>query len=129
MYIIELFVANCSVLDNVCNKTSMPLANCYRSLHSEGTQYIVDIFLCRPLKRTSTRDDTFLHLILRYIRLISTKILHKHAGILVNYYSYSNHVENIALSEFCKHTSKTGNLSYIKLNGFVCLLQVSQGFE
>ena len=64
------------------------------------------------------RDDTFVQLMLRYTRLISTKRLHNHAGILVKYYSYSNRVENIALSEFCKHTFKTGNLSYIKLKRF-----------
>ena len=74
------------------------------------------------------RDDTFVQLMLRYTRLISTKRLHKHAGILVKYYSNSNRVENIALSEFCKHTSKTGNLSYIKLKGFARLLEVSQHF-
>ena len=100
MYIIELFLANFSDLGNVCNKTSMSLTNCYRSLHCEGTQYIADIFFCRPLKRTTTRDDTFLQVILRYTRLILTKRLHKYAGILVKYYSYSNRVENIALSEF-----------------------------
>ena len=94
-----------------------------------GTQYIADIFLCRPLERTSTRDDTFLQLMSRYTRLISTKRLHKHVGILVKYYSYSNLIENIALSDFCKHTSKTGNLSYIKLKRFARLLQVSQRFE
>ena len=56
------------------------------------------------------RDDTFVQLMLRYTRYILTKRLHKHTGILVKYYSYSNRVENIALSEFCKHTSKTGSL-------------------
>ena len=129
MYIIELFLANFSDLGNIRNKTSMPLINCYRSLHCEGTQYIADIFLCRSLKRTKKRDDTFLQLMLRYTRLISTKRLHKHAGILVKYYSYSNRVENIALSEFCKHTSKTGNLSCIKLKKFARFLQVPQRFE
>ena len=74
------------------------------------------------------RDDTFVQLMLRFTRLIWTKCLHKHAGILVKYYSYSNRVENIALSEFCKHISKTCNLSYIKIKRFVCLLQVSQHF-
>ena len=84
----------------------------------KGPKYIADIFLCRPLKMATKRDDTFVQLMLRYTRLISTKRLHKHAGILVKYYSYSNRVENIALFEFCKHTSKTGNLSYIKLKRF-----------
>ena len=107
----------------------MSLTNCYRSLHCEGTQYIADIFLCRPLKRTTTCDDTVLQLILPYTRLITTKRLHKHAGILVKYYSYSNLVENNALSKICKHTSKIGNLSYIKLKRFARLLQVSQRFE
>ena len=74
------------------------------------------------------RDDTCVQLMLRCTRLISIKRLHKHAGILVKYYSYSNRVENIALSEFCKHTSKTGNLSYIKLKRFARSLQVSQHF-
>ena len=60
---------------------------------------------------------------------ISTKRLHKHADILVKYYSYSNLVENFAMSEFCKNTSKTGNLSYIKLKRFARLLQVSQRLE
>ena len=129
MYIIELFWANFNGLGNVCNKTSMSLSNCYRSLHCEGTQYIVDIFLCRPLKRTMTHGDTVSQLILRYTRLISTKRLHKHAGILLKYYIYSNLVETIVLSEFCKHTSKTGNLSYIKLKRFARLLQVSQRYE
>ena len=129
MFNIDLVLANFSDLGNVCNKTSMSLTNCYRSLHCEGTQYIADIFLCRPLERTTIRDDTFLQLMLRYTRLISTKHLHKHAGILVKYYNYSNLVENIALSEFCKHTSKIGNLSYIKLKRFAHLLQVSQRFE
>ena len=128
MYIIELCLANFSDLGNVCNKTSVSLTNCYRSLHCEGTQYIADIFLCRPLKRT-TCDDTVLQLMLRYTRLVSTKRLHKHAGILVKYYSYSNCVENIALSEFFKHISKTGNLSCIKLKRFARLLHVSQRFE
>ena len=107
----------------------MFLTNCYRSLHYEGTQYIVGIFLYRPLKRITTHDDTCLQLMLRYTRLISTKSLHKHAGFLVKYYSYSYLVENSALSEFCKHTSKTGNLFYIKLKRFARLLQVSQRFE
>ena len=107
----------------------MSLSNCYRSLHCEGTQYIADIFLCRPLKRTTTYDDTVLQLISPYTRLVSTKRLHKHAGILVKYYSYSNCVENIALSEFFKHISKTGNLSYIKLKRSARLLHVSQRFE
>ena len=129
MYIIELCLANFSDLGNVCNKTSVSLTNCYRSLHCEGTQYIADIFLCRPLKRTTTCDDTVLLLMLRYTRLVSTKRLHKHAGILVKYYSYSNCVENIALSEFFKQISKTGNLSYIKLKRFARLLHVSQRFE
>ena len=106
----------------------MSLTNCYRSLHCEGTQYIADIFLCLPLKRT-TKDNTVLQLMLRYTRLVSTKRLHKHAGILVKYYSYSNCVENIALSEFFKHISKTGNLSYIKLKMFARSLYVTQGFE
>ena len=128
MYIIELCLANFSDLGNVCNKTSVSLTNCYRSLHCEGTQYMVDIFVCRPLKRTMT-DHTVLQLMLRYTRLVSTKRLHKHAGILVKYYSYSNCVENIALSEFFKHISKTGNLSYIKLKRFARLLHVSQRFE
>ena len=87
------------------------------------------IFLCRPLERTTTREDTSLPLISRYTRLISTKSLHKNVGILVKYDSYSNLVENIALSEFCKHTSKTGSLSYIKLKRFARLLQASQCFE
>ena len=129
MYIIELLLANFSDLSNVYNKTSVSLTNCHRSLHCEGTQYIADIFLCCPLKRTTIRDDTFLQLMIRNTRLISTKRLHKHAGILVKYYRYSNLVENIALSEFCKHTAKTGNLSYIKLKTFARLLQVSQRFE
>ena len=129
MYIIELRLANFSDLGNVCNKTSVSLTNCYRSLHCEGTQYIADIFLCRPLKRTTTCDDTVLQLMLRYTRIVSTKRLHKHAGILVKYYSYSNCVENIALSEFFKHISKSGNLSYIKLKRFARLLHVSQRFE
>ena len=116
-----LFLANFSDF-NICNKTSMSLTNCCRS----GTHYIADIFLCHPLKRTTTRDDTFLQLMLRYNRLVSIKRLHKHAGILVKYY---NLVENIALSKFCKHTSKTGSLSYIKLKRFALLLQVSQRFE
>ena len=107
----------------------MSLTNCYRSLHCEGTHYIADIFLFRPLKRTTKRDDTLLQLMLRYTRLKSTKHLHKHAGILVKYYCYSNLVENIALSEFCKHTSKTCNLSCIILKRFAGLLQVSQRFE
>ena len=118
MYTVELCLANFSELGNVhcvCNKTPVSLTNCYRSLHCEWTQYIEDIFLCRPLKRTTTCDDTVLQLILRYTRLVSTKRLHKHAGILVKYYSYSDCVENIALSEFFKHMSKTCNLSYIKL--------------
>ena len=55
--------------------------------------------------------------------------MHKHVDSLVKYYSYSNRVENSALSEFCKHTSKTCNLSYIKLKRFALLLQVSQRFE
>ena len=121
MYIIELCLANFSDLGNVCNKTSVSLTNCYRSLHCEGTQYIADIFLCRRLK--------ILQLMLRYTRLVSTKRLHKHAGILVKYYSYSNRVENVALSEFFKHISKTGNLSYIKLKRSARLLHVSQRFE
>ena len=129
MYIIELCLANFNDLGNVCNKTSVSLTNCYGSLHCEGTQYIADIFLCRPLKKTTTCDDTVLQLMLRYTRLVSTKRLHKHAGILVKYYSYSNCVENIALSEFFKHISKTGNLSYIKLKRFARLLHVSQRFE
>ena len=54
MYIIELFWANFSDLGNVCNKTSLSLTNCYRSLHWEKTQYIADIFLCRPLKDSDT---------------------------------------------------------------------------
>ena len=70
MYIIELCLANFSDLGNVCNKTSVSLTNCYRSLHCEGTQYIADIFLCRPLKRTTTCDDTVLQLMLRYTRHI-----------------------------------------------------------
>ena len=53
----------------------------------------------------------------------------KNAGILVKYYSYFNCVGNIALSEFFKHISKTGNLSYIKLKRFARLLHVSQRFE
>ena len=129
MYIIELYLANFNDLGSVCNKTSVPLTNCYKSLHCEGTQYIADIFLCRPLKRTTTCNDTVLQLMLRYTRLVSTKRLHKHAGILVKYYSYSNCVENIALSEFSKHISKTGNLSYIKLTRFARLLHVTQRFE
>ena len=129
MYIIELCLANCSDLGNVCNKTSVSLTNCYRSLHCEGTQYIAEIFLCRPLKRTTTCDDTVLQLMLRYTRLVSTKCLHKHAGILVKYYSYSNCVENITLSEFFKHISKIGNLSFLKLKRFARLLHVSQRFE
>ena len=111
MYIIELCLANFSDLDNVCNKTSVSLTNCHRSLHCEGTQFIADIFLCRPLKRTTTCDDTVLQLMLRYTRLVS------------------NCVENIALSEFFKHISKTGNLSYIKLKRFARLLHVTQRFE
>ena len=126
---IQLCLANFSDLGNVCNNISVSLTNCYRSLHCEGTQYIADIFLCRPRKRTTTCDDTVLQLMLRYTRLISTKRLHKHAGILVKYYSYSNCVENIALSEFFKHVSKTGNLSYIKLKRFARLLHVSKRFE
>ena len=94
----------------------------------KGPKYIADIFFCHPLKMATKPDYTFVQLMLRYTRLISTKRLHKHAGILVKYYSYSNCVENIALSEFCKHTSKTGNLSYIKLKRFARLLQVSQHF-
>ena len=129
MYIIELCLANFSDLGTVCNKTSVSLTNCYRSLHCEGTQYIADIFLCRPLKRTTTYDDTVLQLMLRYTGLVSTKRLQKHAGILVKYYSYSNCVENIVLSEFFKNISKTGNLSYIKLKRFARLLHVSQRFE
>ena len=62
----------------------MPLINCYRSLHCEVTQYVVDIFIFHPLKRGTTRDDTFLQLMLQYTRLISTKRLHKHAGVLVH---------------------------------------------
>ena len=108
----------------------MSLTNCYRSLHcTVKGPHIAGIFLCCPLKRTTTRDDTFLQFMLRYTRLVSVKRLHKHAGILVKYYSYSDLVENIALSEFCKHTSKIGNLSYIKLKRFACLLHVSQHFE
>ena len=129
MYIIELCLANFSDLGNVCNKTSVSLTNCYRSLHCEGTQYIADIFLCRPLKRTTTCDDTVLQLMLRYTRLVSTKLLHKNAGMLVKYFRYSNCAENIALSEFFKHISKTGNLSYIKLKRFARLLHVTQRFE
>ena len=128
MYIIELCLANFSDLGNVCNKTSGSLTNCYRSLHCEGTQYISHIFLC-SLKRITTCDDTVLQLMLRYTRLVSTKRLHKHVGILVKYYSYSNCVENIASSEFFKQISKTSNLSYIKLKGFARLLHVSQRFE
>ena len=94
----------------------------------KGPKYIADIFLCRPLKMATKREDTFVQLMLRYTWLISTKRLHKHAGILVKYYSYSNRVENIALSEFWKHTSKTGSISYIKLKRFARLLQVSQHF-
>ena len=126
MYIMELFSANFSDLGNVCNKTSVSLTNCYRPLHCEGNQYIADIFLCRPLKRTTTCNDFVLQLT---TRLISIKRLQKHADILVKYYSYSSGVENIAPSEFCKHTSKTGSLSYIKLKRFALLLQVSQRFE
>ena len=66
---------------------------------------------------------------LRYTRFVSIKRLHKHAGILVEYYSYSNCVDNIALSEFFKHISETGNLSYIKLKRFARLLYVAQRFE
>ena len=62
MYIIDLVLANFSDLDNVCNKTAMSLTNCYRSLHCERPQYIANIFLCRPLERTTTHDDTFLQL-------------------------------------------------------------------
>ena len=36
MYIIKLFLANFSDLGNICNKTLMPLINCYRSLHCKG---------------------------------------------------------------------------------------------
>ena len=121
-------MANFSDLGNVCNKTSVSLTNCYRSLHCEGTQIHCGYFLCRPLKMATKRDDSFAQLMLRYTRLISTKRLHKHAGILVKYYSYCNRVENIALSESCKHTSKTGNLSYIKLKSCVRLLQVAEHF-
>ena len=121
-------MANFSDLGNICNKPSMSLTNCYRYCTVKEPKYIADIFLCRPLKMANKRDDTFVQLMLLYTRLISTKRWHKHAGILVKYYSYSSRVENIALSEFCKHTSKTGNLSYIKLKRFARLLQVSQHF-
>ena len=114
-----------SDLGNVCNKPSMSLTNCYRYCTVKGPKCIADIFLCRPLKMATKR---IVQLMLLYTRLISTKRLHKYADILVKYYSYSNRVENIALSEICKHTSKTGNLSYIKLKRFARLLQVSQHF-
>ena len=51
MYIIELLLAYFSDLGNVCNKTSVSLTNCYRSLNCAATQYIADIFLCCPLKK------------------------------------------------------------------------------
>ena len=117
-------MANFSDLGNVCNKTSLSLTNCYRSLHCEGTQIHCGYFLVVPWKWL--RNVT-IHLC-SWCYDISTKRLHKHAGILVKYYSYSNRVENIDLSEFCKHTSKTSNLSYIKLKRFARLLQVSQHF-
>ena len=55
--------------------------------------------------------------------------LYRQNVILVKYYSYSNCVENIALSEFFKQISKNGNLSYIKLKRFARSLHVSQRFE
>ena len=96
----ELFLANFSDSDNVRNKISLSLTNFYRPLRCERTQILADIFLYRSLKRTTKRDDTFFQLMLRYTRLISTKRLHKHAGTLVKYYSYSNLVEDISLFNF-----------------------------
>ena len=122
MYIIELCLANFSDLGNVCTKTLVSLTRLWR-----------DPIHCGYFLMSSPEKDydmwRSLQLMLRYNRLVSTKRLHKHAGILVKYCSYSNCVENIALSEFCKHTSKTGNLAYIKLKRFARLLHVSQRFE
>ena len=55
--------------------------------------------------------------------------VHKHADILAKYWSFSNLLENFALSEGYKYTSKTGNISNIKLKRFALLLQVSNRFE
>ena len=67
------------------------------------------------------RDDTFVQLMLRYIDKTFAQTCRYPGEILQ---LQSNRVENIDLSEFCKHTSKTGNLSYIKLKRFARLLQM-----
>ena len=103
MSIIERFLANFSDLSNVCNKTSMSLTNIYRQLHWEGTQiHCGNFFLCRPLKKTTKRNDTFLQLMLRYTRHISTKCLHQDTQYPGENYSYSNRVENIVCPNFSK---------------------------
>ena len=103
--IIELVLANFSDLDNVCNKTSMSLTNAYRSFHCEGTQIHCEyFFMSSPETDYETcryifAVDVPIYQTKRYY-IISTKHLHKNAGILVKYYSYPNLVENIIFPNF-----------------------------
>ena len=72
----------------------------------KGPIYIADIFLCRLPKKTTKYDDTFLQLMLRYTRHISTKCLHSadvyHTAILVNF----SDIADIFLCRLPKKTTK-----------------------
>ena len=123
---VELFLANFSDMGNVRNKTSIFLTNFLHHCTVKGPKYIADIFLCRPLKRNTKREDTLLQLMLRCTRLISKK---KTCVQICRYpekqyHSHSNLVQNIAPSELYKHTSKIGNLSKHHIKG-VCIFVTS----
>ena len=105
MYTIEPFLANFSDLSNVCNKTSMSFFIDHCTV--KGSKCIADIFICRPLKRTTKRDDTFLQLMLRDTRHILTQCLHKDTGYPGEMLQLLQSCREYCLSEFFK----TGILS------------------
>ena len=119
MYIIELFWLILAIWVTYVTKHQCLYQTVIDYCTVKGPKYITDIFLCRPLKMTTQLDDTFL------LDKTFAQTCWYPDEILQSLQS----CREVALSEFCKHTSKTGNLSHIKLKRFARLLQVSQHFE
>ena len=125
MYIIGLFLAIFIDLGKVCNKTAMSFTNFYRSLHCEGTQIHGGYFLISSPEKDY---ETWLYIFAVDVTIYQTYIDKTFAQTETCWYPSEilqlfQSCREYCLSEICKHTSKTGSLSYIKLKRFVRLLQ------